>query len=170
MGLLVVGLGALVLGALLVFLLALAGPRAGPPAAPAPAGWLAQVPAEELARVVAALLGQLGFAVESSHAAGDVVELRARNTAPLVGGRLWARVLARRTGEVGEEEVLAALELARAESWGKALLVTPGTFSAAARALAADGPLELVDGPGLWSLLRAHLPEVVAAAGVSGAN
>ena len=168
MGLLAVGLGALALGALLAFLLA-AAPRPAPAKAAAvggpdaPLGWLAALSAEELGRLLLALLRELGFSVEPFRVVGEVVELLARNPAPLVGGRVYVRGLSRWAGEVGEDEVRVALDLGRAEQVGKVLLVTGTSFAPGARALAADLPIELVDGAALLALVRSHLPEYAAA-------
>lgn len=164
MALLILVLGAVALGFGLLLLLSLAKPRPSSVAGPAsaPGGFVAGLDAAQLGQLLVALLGQLGFEDEDVRASKGMVDILAVSHAPVTGGRLYVRGVAS-VGEVGASEVRAALESAHGEAAGKALLATPGTFSAEARAAAEGEPLELLDGAALLSLVKKHLPAMAAA-------
>jgi restriction system protein len=126
-----------------------------------PAGFIGTLDAPALGRLLGALLEKLGFEPEEARSSRTGVDLVAVSSAPITGGRLYARGIAG-TGLVGEDEVRATLETAHAESVGRALLAVGGSFSPEARAAAAGAPLELLDGPALLALVKKHLPAVAA--------
>ena len=169
MALLVLGIGALIVGFGLLLLISLTSPRQRPSGAAAadqasPAGFVATLAPAELGRLLTALLTELGFEAEDVRVAKNVIDILAVNRAPITGGRLYVRgVASGPEGVVGEPEVQSALETARSESAGKAIIATSGRFSAEARAAAAGAPLELVDGPALLALVKEHLPAMAAA-------
>jgi hypothetical protein len=170
MGILMIGVGALLLGMLVIFLLSIATPREervlsdGAVELEQPHSWIARLDAEELGRLIAMLFAELKFEVEDSRVAGQVVDLFAVNPTPITGGRVYIRgVTHPPLGVVGEDEVRVALETARAEMAGKALVATGGVFSPEARAAAEGAPLELLDGATLMGLIKKHLPPVAVA-------
>jgi len=151
--LLVVGMGALAVGFLLVLLVAALSPARGA----APHAWLARLSADELGRLLEALLAELGLDVQQVRARADGVDLLAVSAAPLAGGRVYVRgVACPPVGGVGPEEVRSALDAARAQGAMKALVATGGAFSEQARAAAEGTCAELVDGAALLELLRRH--------------
>jgi restriction endonuclease Mrr len=155
--LLILVLGAVALGFGLLLLLSLSKPRPS-----SPPGLPSTLDAGELGRLLVALLEQLGYEAEDVRASHGMVDILAVSHAPVTGGRLYVRGVASRQ-EVGAPEVRAALESAHGEAAGKALVVTPGTFSAEARAAAEGEPLELLDGEALTVLVKKHLPAMAAA-------
>ncbi|MBI3183437.1 MAG: restriction endonuclease [Myxococcales bacterium] len=167
MAIVLIGLGALGLGFLLILLISLTAPGRGAGGAPpedSPHGWIASMGAQELGKLLDMLFTELKFEVEDSRCSGDVVDLLAVNRTPITGGRVYIRGVAHPPlGMVGEEEVRAALDTARAELAGKALVATGGAFSPEARALATEAPMELLDGPALLELIRKHLPPLAVA-------
>ncbi len=126
-------------------------------------GWLARLQAEDLDKLLALVFSEMKFEVERHGARGGMVDLWAVNATPITGMRVYVRGIPSPTlGMVGEEEVRSAIDTARAEQAGKAIVVTPGGFSPEARAAAAGASADLVDGPALGKLVRKHLPQVAA--------
>jgi hypothetical protein len=110
------------------------------------------------------LFAELKFEVEDARFFENVVDLFAVNPTPITGGRVYIRGVAHPPlGVVGEEEVRVALDTARAEMAGKALVATGGVFSVEARAAAEGAPLELLDGVTLMGLIKKHLPPIAVA-------
>ncbi|MFZ5468768.1 MAG: restriction endonuclease [Myxococcota bacterium] len=169
MGIVVIGLGALLLGFLLILLISATAPKpeelaAGGSMPEAPHSWIGRLDAEEMGKLLSMLFAELKFEVEDSRILDNVVDLFAVNPTPITGGRVYIRgVTHPPLGMVGEEEVRVALDTARAEMAGKALVATGGIFSAEAKAAAAGAPLELLDGPVLWGLVKKHLPPIAVA-------
>ncbi|HVE86808.1 MAG TPA: restriction endonuclease [Myxococcales bacterium] len=171
MGIIIIGVGGLVVGFLLITLISITAPRpeddpANQPAAgdQAPHAWIAQLDAEELGKLLSLLFAELKFDVQDTRVSGNVVDLFAVNPTPITGGRIYIRgVCFPPLGLVNEEEVRTALETARAEMAGKALVATGGGFAPEARAAAEGAPLELLDGASLLSLVKKHLPPVAVA-------
>ena len=63
---------------------------------------------------------------------------------------------------VDAEDVRTLIDTARAESVGKAVMVTLGRFSDEARDAARDNPIDLLDGDELAALVKKHLPQAYA--------
>lgn len=171
MGIVIIGVGSLVLGFLLIALISITAPRpeddpANRPAPgdAAPHAWIAQLDAEELGKLLAMLFAELKFEMQDTRVSSNMVDLFAVNPTPITGGRIYIRgVCHPPLGLVDEEEVRSALETARAEMAGKALVATGGGFTPEARAAAEGAPLELLDGASLLSLVKKHLPPVAVA-------
>ncbi len=168
---LLVGIGSLLLGFLLILLISLTAPRpeevpasAGEESGEVPHGWLQRLDAHDLGRLLGLLFTELKFDVEDARTSDNVVDLFAVNKTPITGGRVYIRGVAHPPlGVVGEDEVRIALDTARAEMAGKALVATGGVFSPEAKAAAEGAPLELIDGAALFGLIKKHLPPVAVA-------
>jgi hypothetical protein len=170
MGILLIGVGALVVGFLLIFLISVSTPKPedsampGDPDIESPHAWIARLDAPALARLLTELFAELKFEVEDARVSHGTVDLFAVNPTPITGGRIYIRGIAHPPlGVVGEEEVRSALDTARAEMAGKALVATGGGFSPEARAAQDGAPLELLDGPALMGLIKKHLPPIAVA-------
>lgn len=168
MQILLIGVGGLLGGFLLILLLSFAKPQhAGSslePGEDAPHAWIARLDATDLGRLLSMLFAELKFDIDDSRVSGSVVDVFANNPTPITGGRVYIRGVAHPPlGVVGEEEVRIALETARAEMVGKALVATGGVFSPEAKSSAAGAPLELIDGAALMALIKKHLPPVAVA-------
>ena len=168
----IVAIAGLALGFLVILLISLSAPRpqdsldaSSDGAATGIAhGWISRLDAEQLARLLSMLFGELKYEVEDTRVGDGVVDLFAVNPTPITGGRIYVRGIAHPPlGVVGEEEVRTALDTARAEMAGKALVATGGVFSPEARAAAEGAPLELLDGATLLTLIKKHLPPVAVA-------
>ncbi|HME90283.1 MAG TPA: restriction endonuclease [Myxococcaceae bacterium] len=173
MNIVIIGVVALILGFVVIVLISLTSPRQGE-AAPGGAngsgepttshGWIARLDARDLGKLLTMLFSELKFEVEDSRVSDGVVDLFAVNPTPITGGRIYIRGVSHPPlGVVGEEEVRVALDTARAEMAGKALVATGGVFSPEAKAAAEGAPLELLDGPALMALIKKHLPPIAVA-------
>jgi hypothetical protein len=167
----IVAIAGLALGFIVILLISLTSPRqeesagGGNGSAPALAhGWISRLDADQLGRLLTMLFGELKYEVEDARIGDGVVDLFAVNPTPITGGRIYVRGIAKPPlGTVGEEEVRVALDTARAEMAGKALVATGGIFSPEARAAAEGAPVELLDGPTLLTLIKKHLPPIAVA-------
>jgi hypothetical protein len=172
-GILLIGVGALIGGFLLILLISATSPRAGEaggvggeglPDIEAAHSWIARLDAHDLGTLLTMLFSELKFEVDSSRVSGTGVDLFATNPTPITGGRIYIRgVTHPPLGIVDEEEVRSSLETARAELAGKALVCTGGMFSPEAKAAAQGAPVELLDGPTLLTLVKKHLPPIAVA-------
>jgi hypothetical protein len=125
--------------------------------------WVQSRGVEGLERLLLLVFAEMGFRTEPPERSRDAVDFQAVDPAPIRGGRIHVHgVLATGGAPVDADEVRALLEAARAGSIGKAVLVTLGRFSEDARNAARDEPVELVDGEGLATLVKKHLPQVFA--------
>ena len=154
---------ALMVGFLLIALMARSTPSADGETGPGHENWVSRISSQDFARLLSMLFMEMKFDIEmSSLRAGDV-DLFAVNPTPITGARIYVRgVFHPPLGLVGEEEVRIALDTARAEMAGKAVVVTPGRFTPDARAAAHGAPIDLLDGASLLGLLKKHLPQVFA--------
>lgn len=167
--LLVLVVAATVLGLLLIPLIG-RGQRVSPATRETPPleavselAWVRDHGLEGFERMLVALFGELGFTAEPGERARDAVEFHAYDPTPIRGGRIYVRGLLADPGvPVGADEVRGAVETARAESVGKAVLVTLGRFADDAREAARDEPIDLLDGDALAALVKKHLPQVYA--------
>lgn len=170
MGVIVVAAGAILVGFFLILLIGHTAPK-NAPAPPGGAaiehGWLSEIGADKFAKLLALLFEALRFDVERTTVDAGMVDLFAVNPTPITGGRIYVRgVYQPPMGLVGEEEVRIAIDTARAEMVGKAIIATPGGFTADARAAAEGNPVDLLDGPELLRLTKKHLPGVAVRQGV----
>jgi restriction system protein len=153
----------LLVGFLLIALISRTAPPIGSGADPGGESWLGRIPPKDFARLLSMLFSEMKFEIESSNLRAGDVDLFAVNPAPITGARIYVRgVCHPPLGLVGEEEVRIALDTARAEMAGKAVVVTPGGFTPDARASAQGAPVDLLDGSALLNLVKKHLPQVFA--------
>jgi Restriction endonuclease len=125
--------------------------------------WVSRISPQEFSRLLSMLFVEMKFDIETSNLRGGDVDLFAVNPTPITGARIYVRgVFHPPLGMVGEDEVRIALETARAEMAGKAVVVTPGGFTPDARASARGAPIDLLDGNALLNLVKKHLPQVFA--------
>ncbi len=125
--------------------------------------WLRTFGIEGFQRLTSLLFAEMGFTLEKANRSDATIDLLAVDPTPIKGSRvlvhgLWAPPL----GVVGSDEVRLLLDASRAESAGKGVLVTLGSFSPDARAEASGTPLDLVDGEALGKLVKKYLPQVYA--------
>jgi len=108
---------------------------------------------EELEQVVGAAYQRLGYQLVrrgGAHADGGVdLELRRAGEKVLVQCKYW------KTWQVGVRPVRELWGVVAGEGATRAIFVTTGGYSAAARDFAKDKAIELLDGPALSSLLKA---------------
>lgn len=163
MSIILIGFVALAIGFVLIAFISRAAPSASALAAASGDNWIARLSPEEFQRLLTSLFGEMKFDVESSSLRGGDVDLFAVNPTPITGARIYVRgVFHPPLGMVGEDEVRIALETARAEMAGKAIVVTPGGFTADAKASAKGTPVDLLDGTALLGLVKKHLPQTAA--------
>jgi hypothetical protein len=168
MSIVLIGIVGLALGLIIILLISIAAPREsaipGSELADSPYGWIARLDANDLGKLLSMLFSELKFEVDDTRIGSGVVDLFATNPTPITGGRIYIRGISHPPlGIVGEDEVRVALDTARAEMVGKALVATGGMFSAEAKAAATGAPLELLDGPTLMGLIKKHLPPIAVA-------
>lgn len=132
---------------------------------PAPEhAWMGSMGAEDFGKLLSLLFAELKFDVEKADVREEAVDLFAVNPTPITGGRIYVRGVYRPPlGMVGEEEIRIALETARAEMAGKAVVATPFSFTPEARAAASGAPIDLLDGAQILKLLKKHLPPIAVA-------
>src|SRR5688572_27782167 len=117
MGILIIAVGALVLGFGLILLISLTSPKpeelalnSDPSHPDVPHGWIARLDAQDMGKLLSMLFAELKFEVEDGRFSDNVVDLFAVNPTPITGGRLYIRGVAHPPlGIVGEEEVRVAL-------------------------------------------------------------
>jgi restriction endonuclease Mrr len=125
--------------------------------------WVRSYGIEGFQRLLLTLFTEMGFQPERSERGQNAVDLYASDPTPIRGGRIYVHgVLLPPGAPVEAEEVRNMIETARAESVGKAVLVTLGTFSTEARDAAKGNPIDLIDGDELAKLVRKHLPQAYA--------
>jgi restriction endonuclease Mrr len=125
--------------------------------------WVRGYGVEGFERMLLSLFGEMGFNAERSDRGKGTVDFYAVDPTPIKGGRIYVRgVFDTDLTPLDAEEVITLIDTARAESVGKAVLVTLGRFSDEARDTAKDNPVDLVDGAALATLVRKHLPQAYA--------
>jgi restriction system protein len=102
------------------------------------------------------LLQELGLEIEhSTTTGGRQLEVRAVNSAPIVGGQYVVHGELLQAGEVVEAvQVLALIDAVKGEGASKGVLMTNGFFSDEASTAAVGGPIELVNGVRFHELLQ----------------
>ena len=124
---------------------------------------LVELDAEQLGKVVSALLAKMGLELErASGGQGGILEILARNPTPITGGAILVHCIPAppETGNVDGPMVGRFLRAVRSAYVTKDLLFTTGEFTADARREAEDAPIELFDRAALSSLIAQHLGEI----------
>lgn len=153
------GLVLFILALVLLALFARGGAVEPAPVPARPPEDLRSMSPEEIARQVAQVFGRRGYRVVSQAVKDGYGDLLLEDRTPLTGQRIYVRtVRAPPEGAVESAEVQAAIDRVRGDQLGKAVVVTPGTFSDSARLLSTGVNVELIDGPALASLLREGVP------------
>ena len=122
-----------------------------------------EITPDEFADLVHELLRALGLeTVFSSMGTGGIVDVTARDPKPLSGGRFLVHaspVLSQ--GQVDAAEVLTFAESVRGDMGAlKGIYIALAGFTAEARSAVrtTPAPIDLVDGPALFDLVREHVP------------
>lgn len=173
MDVLFVFLGAIVFGFGLIFLIAVTSPK--PQAIDlrkeSNNSPLVELDAEELAKLVAALLDKMGLEIERTQGGkNEVFEIRALNPTPVTGGTFLVHCMPAppATGKLDGPAVGAFIRATRSAYVSKGLLFTAGTFTPDGRLTAEDAPVELFDRYAIMKLIDQHfgrdeaLPELMA--------
>ena len=167
MGVLLIAGIAVLVGFLLIALIGRSAPEANSDAAAGTViehAWLGQLGPENFAKLLGLLFSELKFDIERSGVDGNMVDIFAVNPTPITGIRIYVRgVYQAPLGMVGEEEVRVAIDTARAEMAGKAIVATSGGFSEEAKAVGSGNPVDLLDGAELHRLTKKYLPSVAVA-------
>ncbi|HET9595912.1 MAG TPA: restriction endonuclease [Anaeromyxobacteraceae bacterium] len=138
-------------------------PAAAESAGAAELGWVKDGGVERFEKMLVRLFGEMGFTAEPGDRGQGTIDFYATDPTPIRGGRIYVRgVLPATAVPVDADEVLTLIDTARAESVGKAVLVTLGRFSEEARDTAKGNPVDLVDGDALAALVKKHLPQAYA--------
>jgi len=138
-----------------------AAPGAVPQEGPGELAWIRSSGGEGFQRLLVALFAEMGFEAEPGTPGEEAVEFLAVNPAPIRGGRVLVHG-ALAAALVDGDAVRTLLDTARAESAGRAVLVSLGRFSDDARDAARDAPVDLIDGDDLAALVKKHLPQAWA--------
>jgi restriction endonuclease Mrr len=160
---------ATVLGFLLVMLIGRGQPlspaarESAPQEGPIDLAWVRSFGVEGFQKMLLALFAEMGFDTERSERGRTTVDFHAVDPTPIRGGRIYVRGVFSTPGvSVDAEDVRTLIDTARAESVGKAVMVTLGRFSDEARDTARDNPIDLLDGDELAALVKKHLPQAYA--------
>jgi restriction endonuclease Mrr len=156
-----VAFGALALGFLLIFFVrrsaSLERPRSkretseGAPSLP-------ELGFEEFRRMVIDLIGALGLEVTYETVSGNEIQLIARTSGPLTGGKYHVHALHAPTfGMVESTEVLHLIETVKADEAQKGILITTHAFSSEAAQAGQAGSVELIDGQQLRELYEKYV-------------
>ncbi|HVE85905.1 MAG TPA: restriction endonuclease [Myxococcales bacterium] len=148
--------GLVLFGILMVLLALFSGRGAGETVVRSPARRpdVAALPLPDLVRALRDVYASRGYTVLSEAMAHDHADLLLEDTSPLTGQTIYLRcALPGDSGAVDSLEVQAALDRARGDQLGKAVVATTGGFSGEARLLARDANVELIDSEALEGLL-----------------
>jgi restriction endonuclease Mrr len=156
---LAVGFGALVLGLLLIFFVkrsaSLERPQKKGSQEPAE---LPEFGFEEFRRLVIDLLEALGLEVTHEAVSGSEIQIIARTSGPLTGGKYLVHVIhAPKFGLIESTEVLHLIETVKADEAQKGILVTTHGFSAEAAQAGQQGAIELIDGAHFRELYEKYI-------------
>src|SRR5262245_53624823 len=173
MSVIVLFLGAIFLGFGLIFLIAVTAPK--PQAIDlrkeSNNSPLVELDAEELGKLVIALLDKMGLEIERTQGGkNEVFEIRALNPTPVTGGTFLVHCMPapETTGKLDGPAVGAFIRATRSAYVSKGLLFTAGTFTPDGRLAAEDAPVELFDRYAIMKLVEKHfgieepLPKLVA--------
>lgn len=168
MSVLILLFGAVGLGFVLIFLIAAFSPRpdgAGSAAGNSAATALDALNGEQMGVLVAELLGKMGLEVDRVQGGGDeVVEIRAKNPAPVVGGELLVHCVPgqKLPSGLNGPRVGAFVRAVRSAYVTKGLLFTSAELTPDGRREAEDAPVEIFDRTAFQRLLDQHLPATSA--------
>jgi hypothetical protein len=158
---LVLFFGAILLGFGLIFAIAVSSP----PRAPldfrkeAQQDPLSGLDAEQLGRLVTALLDKMGLEIERSQGGkNEVVEIFATNPAPVTGGSILIHCITapEDTGRLDGPSVGKFIRAVRSAYVSKGLLFTTGEFAPDARLEAEGAPVELFDRKRIHQMVAQH--------------
>lgn len=126
-----------------------------------------EITADEFKDLIEDLVGNLGLeTVFSSMGTGGVIEMTLRDRKPLSGGRILLQATPVLQGQIDAVDVLGFAEGVRADMGAiKGILIAVAGFTDEAKTSvdATPAPVDLIDGPELLDLVRAHLaPERAA--------
>lgn len=150
MDVIVLFLGAIIIGFGLIFLIAVTSPK--PQAIDlrkeSNNSPLVELDTEQLGRLVIAILDKMGLEIERTQGGkNEVFEIRAVNPTPVTGGTFLVHCMPapEATGKLDGPAVGAFIRAMRSAYVSKGLLFTAGTFTPDGRLAAEDAPVELFD-------------------------
>ncbi|MCK6549546.1 restriction endonuclease [Myxococcota bacterium] len=173
MSVLILFFGGIGLGFLLILLIAVTSPKPAPVDLRAESNNspLVELDAEELGKLVVAILEKMGLEIERiTGGANEIIEIRALNPTPITGGTFFVHCLpAPPTGRIDGPMVGRFIRAMRSAYVSKGLLFTTGTFTPDGRLAADDAPVELFDRDQILKLVDQYfgdegesLPKLVA--------
>lgn len=122
-----------------------------------------EITADEFADTIKDLLDALGLeTVFSSAGTGGVLDITARDTRPISGGRILLHATPVLGGQIDAADVLSFAEGVRGDMGAlKGIYIALAGFTEEAHAgiRSCPAPVDLVDGAKLLDLVREHLPE-----------
>ena len=157
-------LGSIGLGFILILLIAATAPRPAPVDLRAESGNspLVELDAEQLGKVVSAILEKMGLEIERWQGGpNEILEIRAINPTPVTGGSLLVHCIAapKETGKIDGPMVGRFIRAMRSAYVGKGLLFTTGTSTPDGRLAAEDAPVELFDRDQIKKMIDQYLGE-----------
>jgi hypothetical protein len=174
MSVLLLFFGGIGLGFLLIFLIAVTSPKPAPVDLRAESNNspLVELDAEELGKLVTAILEKMGLEIERiTGGANEIIEIRALNPTPITGGTFFVHCLPApaETGKIDGPMVGRFIRAMRSAYVSKGLLFTTGTYTPDGRLAAEDAPVELFDRDQILKLVDQYfgdegdsLPKLVA--------
>jgi restriction endonuclease Mrr len=158
---LAVAFGSILVGLLLIFFVrrqsSLERPRAKPKVE-AEAAPLPELGFEEFRRLVIDLLEALGLEVVHEAVSGNQIDLVARTSGPLTGGKYLIHVRhAPSFGLVESTDVLHLVDAVKADEAQKGIFITTHGFSAEAVTAGQMGAVELIDGQQFRNLFEKYV-------------
>ncbi len=120
-----------------------------------------EITGDEFRDLIDELVGALGLeTVFSSMGTGGVIEMTLRDPKPLSGGRILLFATPVLEGQLDSVEVLGFAEGVRADMGAlKGIVIALAGFTDEAKTAigSTPAPVELIDGPGLYELVKSHL-------------
>jgi hypothetical protein len=117
------------------------------------------MPYDEWRMLIIDLLEALGFHIALEHQSANELDIIAKSTEPLRGGRYIVHAILITPGDVVDQTLVIRLqEQVRGEGAAKGILFTPYTIDMSG-ITALEAPLELIDGKKLRELIEKYLPK-----------
>jgi hypothetical protein len=117
------------------------------------------IPYDEWRMLVIDLLEALGFHIALEHQAKTELNIIAKSTEPLRGGRFIVHAILQPPGDVvAQTEVIRLQEAVRGEGAAKGILFTPYQIDKTGLG-ELEAPLELIDGKKMRELIEKYLPK-----------